>query len=213
MELGFPSAPIELGMTAAESAIRAFDTFAGPSLNKQAGMVNGIAVMPVSSKQVRAGLAALEEIGTYGNTVFFKAYVPALRDLLPSFTASRMTINGFRLTATLSKRHPKFMLCSNTTAIERLTGVEQRAFADLRQIPLTAALSQHSGPVVARGEEDESIVTGWHELDEVLQSEALFVESNATETDRHIPDVGVDPEYDSLFEAAVLIQYVRLDGG
>ena len=79
-ELQFPSAPIELGLTAQESAIRAFNTYAGPALNKYEDKMTGVALMPNSSRQIRVGLETMTEVGTYGHTVYLqeKKYLHSL---------------------------------------------------------------------------------------------------------------------------------------
>ena len=157
-ELQFPSAAIELGLTAEESAVRAFDTYAGPSLNKHEGRVGGTSLMPESAKRVRAAIKRMALVGTYGNTMYFHAYVPALGDLRAAFEASRLAINGFRLTATLTKRNPGYAIFANEVARGRLCLQDGEALLALHdhlacarveqgngQAATTLVLSQYSG--------------------------------------------------------------------
>ena len=217
-ELQFPSAPIELGLTARESAIRAFDTYAGPSLNKFRGKMVNNTLMPKSAERVRAGLDAMVEAGSHGNTVFFRARVPALHDLYASFVASRLSINGFRLTATLTNRHPDFTICKHDVAARRLCNYDKEAFTNPQTTVLpdvqatTAAVAQHSGTETTAPTEQEIVdqqqyQQAWTEFLGIQQDEALLeAESNPDS----IPNVGDDPEYDALHEAAVLVRYAAL---
>ena len=225
-ELAFPSAPIELGLTARESAIRAFNTYAGPSLYKNSGDLGGVPLMPISSKRMRAAFEGIEEVGTYGHTIYFHVVVPQLGDLLSSFYASRLGINGFRLTATLTKRHPGFLFAGVETLTSRLISHDGEALLSipepLKSTPLTAvASSQYSGhslsktagsngsPVVV-DEDEVYYADAWAVQLEVQDSEDLFADVNADTFSVETPDVGVDAEHDALFEAAVLVRYASL---
>jgi len=229
-ELQFPSAPIELGLTAQESAIRAFNTYAGPALNKYEDKMTGVSLMPNSSRQIRVGLEAMTEVGTYGHTVYFQAKVPALADLRSSFVAARLPNNGFRLTATLSKRHPDFSLCKHEMAAH-LTTYDLEAFSSLFPASYTAAVAQHSGSDIvdeSRLSNDQSLYeAAWTEFLEIQQGESLLTEAceasqagcasvcaseSIPDEGESIPEYGADPEYDALFEAAVLVQYSALVG-
>ena len=118
--LVFPSMPIEIGSQPSAAAIKAFELFAGPALGKHDNNRVGLSTLPVSSRRVRAGLSALKEIATQGNTVYFGCFIPDLADLRSAFYAARRAVNGFRLTATNSSRYPGFTLDSHFTSFPRL---------------------------------------------------------------------------------------------
>ena len=111
--LQFPSGQVEVGREPFEAAIKAFDTFAGPSLRKHAGGVVGLQLMPVSSQRIRAALKDVRELCTQGNTTYFgcRLHGTDLTQLRSSFYSSRRPINGFRMIPTLVKRHPSFLVC------------------------------------------------------------------------------------------------------
>ena len=205
--LQFPSCPLEVGAEPRYIAEKAFDLFAGVALRKQG---DGMLLLPVTSKAVRASFANMTELVTAGNTTYFGCYMPNLNVYRSAFYASRNGLNGFRLTPTLQKRHPGFTIGTWALTAPRLDPLNDIVVAHTLsavigdQLPpavQVAAVSQHSGLAVEGEVCDDSEYREAHSgLDSELQPTAYDGP----------PPLGVDPEYDVLFEAAALLKYWAL---
>jgi hypothetical protein len=193
--LQFPSCPLEIGAQPLHMAEKAIDLYAGPALRRRPE--TGLSLMPVTAAAIRKGFESAKELVTSGNTIYYGCYVPDLDKYRASFYASTLPLNGYRLTPTLQKRHPSFVVCTWETACKHLDPANDIAVAYALQPRVMestdptvqqAAVSQHSG---IDTEDSESV-------EDVAQVCAVT----------QLPQVGVDPELDALLDAAVLCKYV-----
>jgi transposase InsO family protein len=197
----FPTCPCELGGTPAAAAVKAFDVFSGPSLRKRSGNIVGLPVMPIAAQQIRTAVENMVQLATVNDTIYFSCFVPGLLDFLSAFWASRMKVNGFRLTPTLAKRHPGFAIVNHKFARGRLRPID-----DLVAFEMLLA-NAASVAVASVLEQSEKRSLSQH-------SGAIAPLPSTSEQTSPIPPsllpVDVDEEVDRLFEAAVLLRYSQL---
>ena len=210
----FPSHAVEIGATPVDAALKAFDNYAGVALRKAARSKNALSVMPRTAALINAAIKDMRVIGNRGNTLYYDVRIANLMDLRASFAAARQSVNGFRLTKTLEKRHPSYLLgkVSDAEAVlhshdfEALqAALNNSTFSEAEASAAVAAPQEPINMGSDRDEEEEeplvdgSTVSDGSVLPDLSEGEAA-----------HLPAVGCDPEFDALFEAAVFVHYSRL---
>ena len=210
--LQFPSCALEVGADPIHMAEKAFDLYAGPAMRKQSTGQVGLAVMPVTSRAIRQGFESIKLIVQSGNTMYYGCTVPDLAKYRLSFYASTRTVNGFRITPTLQKRHPSFMLCKWSYATKHLdANNDAMVLPVLFPILTLPAASQHSGdadPIATTNASSNTALEATLDEGELDKSLEFMDDNDITcQPCENIPDFGTNPEYDALFEAAVLVRF------
>ena len=67
----FPSHAVEIGATPVDTALKAFDNYAGVALRKAARSKNALAVMPKTAALINAAIKDMRVIGNRGNTLYY----------------------------------------------------------------------------------------------------------------------------------------------
>ena len=206
-KLQFPSSPIEVGGTARDAATKAFDVYGGAALRKSDPSIVGLALMPNTSRRIRQGFLDMREVGKFQDTVYFACKVPGLNELRASFVAARLPFNGFRLTATLAKRHPSYVLAKHKSAIEQLLSTSEIAAftaaieqAGSSQMPTSHLDSQNSG----------SIDVGSSGSSPSCSYSFPAAVSSATSHSTASHEDCSDEEIERLTTAATIVQYAKL---
>ena len=145
-----PSHSIEEDTTLAESAAKAFDTFAGVALRKRVGLHAQASrlLMPVANHFVRVAEANSRDVGVFGN-VSYHAWDAStidgstMADHLAAFHASRRMVNGFQMNRTKEIRNPSFALLTHEQAARSLVDQADRD-ALAAALASSGAVSQHS---------------------------------------------------------------------
>ena len=200
----FPATTVAVGATTFDTAVQAFDKYAGPAARKgpadpsgsehaRTDEETGWQLLPRLAQSMREGLAASTPLGHYGpTTVFFSCYVPKLSDHASSIYASRDDFNGFRLTPTEMRRHPHAGIVTLTTVFERL------ATADVAALKAALALGAASSPLA--GVSSGTAVSKYAVSLDGPSSNRTFIASTAQKFERLID------EYKEVQNAAVCLQ-------
>ena len=208
----FPSAPVEVGGTAREAALKGFDVMAGAALRRGgAGQSQAVyeahSLSPLFAKMLTDGFEAMPSVGTVGNTEFFACALQkgTLRNFASAFHMARQPTNGYRLTATLQKRHVGFQLCRIGTALERLQRFDATALG------IALAGTQDDATVTRESQRTGvALITALLEFGEETGVTGERAEQGAESVDHpqhsdDAPALGEDPDYDALFEAHVIL--------
>ena len=208
-DLAFPTHRVESDVTPKEAALKAFDLYAGVSLRKTGDA--RFQVMPRTSAALIPAFRDIQEVGVFNNTIYFSAAAP---EIAPSaFFAARQLVNGFQLSKTQSNKHPDFKLCSVHTALKGLSPTDcngLHASCEARSIEL-ATVAATCERVERCGERPYGrrlprVQRRWGGRRGSTRRTRARAECGGV-----FGRLGDDPEYDSLFMAAVAIRTYLLE--
>ena len=222
-ELSFPSHQIEPGGNARDAAARGFDLMCGSALRRggEGGsqtVYESHSLSPQLSVMLTRGFDEMPSIGTWGNTEYFCCVLQpgTLRNFASAFYMARQPVNGYRLTPTLQKRHVGFQLARTLTALKRLQRCDVTALEAALSAPrnetshstgvqlVTAVLHAQACSDTCTGSIHGPGDTG------VSQHSDGVSAQQASMSHTSMPSMGVDEDFDALFEAHVLLNYCAL---
>ena len=209
-----PSSPVEVGGTAQDAAVRGFDTLAGAALRRGASNTQSAAhetcvLSGVLGPMLSRRMEALQFVGRFGNTAYFACVLQkgTLRHYASAFFMARQPVAGFRLTATMQRRHCGFQLCRTGTALERLAKFDSMGMQAALQSEATVSAESQGAGVAMVAQLLEATMHGAdtpgapEAADEAQHSDG---EAAATRQ-RGLPPLGEDEDLDALFMARVAI--------
>ena len=146
-ELSFPQNNIDDHRRIADSAALAFDTYAGVSLRKRAGVNSheNQLLMPRASEHVCQAHANQVKLGQFGTTVYYAwEWSPLMRagdeaqmrdegllDHRTAFYASRRMVNGFQMVTSKQTLHPYFEILRKQSVLTALGKAGAKSKHDL----------------------------------------------------------------------------------
>ena len=199
-----PSMPVEVGCSAAEAALKAFDILAGSALRRGASgesqkQYESYSLSPQLGSALNKGFEGLVSVGEFGTTEYFACALEpgTLRNYASAFYMARRFNNGWRVTPTTAKKHVAFQLCKMTTALERLQKFDVDAARAALEVAAVTAASQKTGVTMMASLADAQS-TGT-----VSQGGSVGTTGGA-DVSQHSDTEG-DEDFEALWEARVLL--------
>ena len=222
VETTFPSHQVESGGNAREAAIRGFDLMCGSALRRGGDdgcqqVYESRSLSPQLSVMLTKAFEKMPTIGKWGNTEYFCCVLQpgTLRNFAGAFYMARQPVNGYRLTATLQKRHVGFQLTRTDTSLRWLQVFDKAALE--AALARASTTESHSAGVQlvamvlhAQAQTDSDMTSEQYtERGRESQHSDAAGESKSAAPEG-MPPLGADGDFDILFEAQVLVNFGSL---
>ena len=218
----FPSAVVEIGSTPREAAVRAFDIYLGTSLRKKSdsATANAYSTFPVSSHFFADALEHITPVfkdeQPHGNNIYFSCFLPhctALGFHLSMHSSRRP--HHFNLLPSFNTKTPGFRWCSWSDAESNISNkYDLGAFANVYD-----SLQNHKpGDDPQPSDPSRSFTAQASPLDSPTEPSSHETPRDPQPSDPSralaladsLPAIGVDSDFDDLFEACALVTFSRL---